>query len=158
MSRLSPLFESTIPNLASEGYEVKSPETRDTRYNCIAFAADSEIKYWWPSEDYDGYWPPTAPREETTSAFIKAFQTLDYEICDNEKMENGYEKIAIYVLSGRPTHAAKQCEDGKWKSKLGAWGEDIKHNTLKAVEDDFCYGHAEIFMKRKARHAKQPTS
>jgi hypothetical protein len=50
-------------------------------------------------------------------------------------------------LGGEPTHAAKQLPDGRWKSKLGDF-EDIEHNTVKAVEDDYCYGTVVQYMKR----------
>jgi hypothetical protein len=64
-------------------------------------------------------------------------------------LEPGFEKIAIYLLGGAPTHAAKQLPDGRWKIKLGSW-EDIEHNTTRAVED-YIYGKASVFMKRKLR-------
>lgn len=163
MCLLSPFHEALFPYLAEEGYEVKSCRTPDKRYNCVAFAADSEIKYWWPDEDYDGYWPPKAKREESIEGFITAYETLGYELCEDGSLESGYEKVAIYVAGSRPTHAAKQCRDGKWKSKLGCYGEDIEHNTLRALEDtqgrhDDEYGEAVKFLRKRISNADQPAS
>lgn len=155
MRKLSKVRESTLPYLASEGYEVSSNETPLYDYNCIAFAADDESQIWWPQDD--SYWP-VEPAEVTPDSFIKAFQTRGYKKCEDSSLEVGFQKIAIYVLHGKPTHAAKQTESGKWKSKLGAIWEDIEHNTLKAVEDHFCYGKAEIFMKREIKNEIGPSN
>jgi hypothetical protein len=146
MKKLPFFKESKWPFLASEGYVATSEATWD--YNCIAFAADVETQWWWPDEDGNAFWPLTVPREETKQAFIDAYATLNYEVCNDGLLEEEYEKIVIYVSNGQPTHASKQLPDGRWKSKLGDW-EDIQHNTPKAVEEHV-YGKAEIYMKRPA--------
>jgi hypothetical protein len=149
--RLIPERENKWPYLFSEGYKVTSIETWD--YNCIAFAADVEDEWWWPDPDGDAMWP-IGKREVTKECFIEAFQFVgysDHETC-NGSLESGIEKIAIYLLNGIPTHAAKQLPDGRWKSKLGPW-QDIEHNTTKAVEE-YVYGKAVIFMKRKSRQLR----
>jgi hypothetical protein len=151
--RLSPDREKRYPLLYSSGYEVSSPETTDyshPRYNCIAFAADDQTLWWWPDQWGDAYWPPAAPREVTRSAFIKAFETLNYVVCDSGSLEAGYAKIAIYEKSGAPTHAAKQLADGRWTSKLGEW-EDIEHSTVEAVQTSGGignYGEVAVYMKK----------
>ena len=142
--RLPPSKENNWPFLYSEGYDAVSKETWD--YNCIAFAADIETRWWWPDPDGDADWP-IQRREVTVDCFIEAFKTLGYKECRSARPRNGFEKIAIYVLSGEPTHAAKQLPDGRWKSKLGPW-EDIEHNTLKAVEE-YIYGKANVYMERR---------
>ena len=133
-----------FPNLRSgQGYEEKSKRTDE--YNCIAFAADDEENWWWPHPD--SYWPDGVPRVVTLEAFIQAYQTLNYETCENGTLEEGFEKVVIYVDStDKPTHAAKQLASGKWKSKLGK-GWDIEHDTLQGIEDG-SYGKAHQFMKR----------
>jgi hypothetical protein len=143
--KLSQWIEEAHPNLAPEGYEVRSIKT--WRYNCIAFAADDVSDWWWPDpdEDTDAYWP-ISWREESIDCFIKAYQSIGYEVCGNEA-ENGFEKIAIFALNDVPTHAAKQLKDGRWKSKIGP-DEDIYHNTLRALEDDNNYGKVVRYMKR----------
>jgi hypothetical protein len=94
-----------FPNLEPTEYEVTSEETVD--YNCFAFAAGEEDRRWDPV-DPDGYWPDTVPRELTLEAFIKAYQTIGYECCDNRDLELGFQKIAIYTYGEEPQHAAIQ--------------------------------------------------
>lgn len=56
-----------------------------------------------------------------------AYQTLGYKSCNDETLEIGYEKTALYVNDkGTPVHAARQLTSGMWTSKLGAL-EDIEH-------------------------------
>ena len=133
------------PHLKSEGYEVKSVDTPDFRYNCIAFSVDEETLWWWP--DGEGFWPDDAPREVTRRAFVIMYRNRGYEICADGSLEVGFEKIAIYERYGAvPTHAAKQLADGRWKSKLGEF-EDIEHNTTNAVTE-YVYGQVAVYMKR----------
>lgn len=107
------------------------------RYNCIAWAAGDTTRKWWPDFARIGYWPPGAPREETIAAFMDAFATLGYQICFDERFEDGIEKVALYGTQEPdgtilPTHAARQLESGKWTSKLGDF-EDISHETVNDV-------------------------
>jgi hypothetical protein len=60
-----------------------------------------------------GKWPSGVPREVTLNAFIQAFATLGYMLCQDAVLEVGFEKIAFYAIrepdgSFSPTHAAKQ--------------------------------------------------
>jgi len=103
-----------------------------TLYNCVAWAAGDSDRFWWPDSQGIGYWPQNAPREVTANAFISAFLTLGYEPCEGGRLEPGFEKIVIYELHGKPTHAARQLESGRWTSKLGKW-VDIEHDTPEAV-------------------------
>ncbi len=66
------------------------------------------------------------PRKVTLDAFRQAFATLGYAVCDDERLEPGQEKIALFALSGEPRHAARQLPSGRWASKLGPM-EDIEH-------------------------------
>jgi hypothetical protein len=131
---------------------VRSPATPE--YNCIAWAANEDFRWWWPIPEDLYYWPENAPKEETLEAFVKAFETLGYVACENENLENGFEKVTIYVdKSGRPTHAAKQLIDGKWTSKLGPY-IDIEHelNCLREYVlniDGTDYGTVAAVLKRE---------
>jgi hypothetical protein len=79
------------------------------------------------------YWPAGILREETLPAFIAAFETIGYEVCDNPSMETGFVKIAIYGdAQNVPRHVARQLANGEWTSKIGQY-EDIQHRTLKAL-------------------------
>ena len=86
--------ENEFPNLAKDQYTVTSVET--CFYNCMAFAAGDETRWWEPDEDETFYWPRKAPREYTVEAYIKAFELLAYKKCDHAALEHGFQKIAIY--------------------------------------------------------------
>ena len=79
--------------------------------------------------------------------------SLGYGVCDNSRLESGYDKVALYAIHATkrpvnppprwqdmsawaPTHMARQLADGTWTSKLGG-SEDVNHFTLDAIE---CYG------------------
>ncbi len=137
-----------LPNLNDTNGALKS--SRDTTYNCIAFAIGDEESWWWPSEE--GYWPDNVPLEVSVQAFIEAFGTRGYVPCLDSSLEPEFEKVALYgriALDGnlRPTHAAKQLPDGRWASKLGPL-EDVEHFTLEAVSCP-TYGAPVCYLRRQ---------
>ncbi len=140
-------IEFVFPDLISSGYCITSPFSTD--YNCIAWAANDDEAWWWPDSQYQYYWPPNIPREETVDAFTLAYKSLGFEVCDNPLFEDDCEKIAIYTKNGIPTHAARQLPSEKWTSKLGRL-EDIEHKSLKGIAG-FKYGNNTVYMKRKRK-------
>lgn len=132
-----------LPKLNDNNCLVTSPKTR--AYNCIGWAADDFCNWWWPNEE--GYWPPGIPVKETIEAFITAFATRGYEKCDDGNLEDGIEKVALFIdeTTNKPTHAARQLDNGHWTSKIGRF-EDIVHTTLEAIDG---YGKPIQFLKRK---------
>ncbi|MCA1994470.1 MAG: hypothetical protein LDL41_20850 [Coleofasciculus sp. S288] len=139
-----PELEIKWPNLSRTDYQVTSPKSQE--YNCFSWAAEDTERWWQPIPGDQFYWPDGVPQEETLDAYIQAFGTLGYEPCDDEQLESGYEKIAIYVVSnGIPTHAARQLANGKWTSKLG-WLEDIEHELDGLIGDR--YGVVDQILKR----------
>ncbi|MEL7357896.1 MAG: hypothetical protein AAFN40_15160 [Cyanobacteria bacterium J06560_6] len=133
-----------FPNLYSTEHQLTSP--RDDDYNCIAWAAEENDRWWSPQDDY--YWPEGILAEWTVEAVIQAFVSLGYELCESADYEPNFQKIAIYKgTDGDPTHAARQLPNGKWTSKLGDW-EDIEH-TLPGIEGEK-YGKVCQIMKRVA--------
>ena len=136
-------FEISFPRLPVDGYAITSPP--DRRYNCIAWAAGDQTRWWWPDASECGYWPESLSREWTTSAFIAAFATLGYAVCETGELADGVEKVALYVANGRPTHAARQLDDGAWSSKCGR-AEDIRH-VLTSLAGEI-YGEPTIFLAR----------
>jgi hypothetical protein len=126
------------------GYEVTSPA--DETYNCIAWAAGETDRWWWPDPLGSDFWPDAVPRSVTLAAFVLAYETLGYRVCDSDAAVPGLEKIAIYVNhEGRPTHAARQMSDGLWTSKLGR-AEDITHRLDGLVGET--YGSVAQIMQR----------
>ena len=158
-----PELEFKWPNLSGTDYRVTSPKSQE--YNCFAYAvgevarpgkfSDSDVAdaerqktdRWWQATPGDRfYWPDGVPQEETLEAYIQAYQTVGYEVCDRDDLEPGWEKVALYIDSeNRPTHAARQLANGKWTSKLG-WLEDIEHE-LDALRGDR-YGVVGQILKR----------
>jgi len=126
-----PHLEQVFPHLAAAGYRPKSP--RSSLYNCIAYAAGDETRKWGGFREIGYHWPDGAMEGHGLDALISAFEHLGYSVCDDESLEQGFEKIALYLdKDGFWTHAAKPCEDGQWTSKLGDL-EDIIHSTPQAV-------------------------
>lgn len=137
----SPSAKQHFPLLDGSNHHKTSP--CDRGYNCIAWAAGDSSQLWWPAE---AYWPPGVSIALRLESFIDAFRTLNYEVCDNPKFEDGFEKIAIYTdATGEPTHAARQLSDNVWTSKLGK-NIDIEH-SIDAVDGPL-YGTIAVFMRR----------
>jgi hypothetical protein len=143
-----------LPKLTSKTCRVTSPVKNS--YNCIGWAATgSEAEWWWPTPlgfwPATGFWPAGVPREETVAAFLQAFGTVGYAQCKDGKLEDGFEKVALYANKmpwGQvvPTHAARQLPNGKWTSKLGPL-EDIEHKKPADVNGPI-YGGIVHYMKR----------
>ena len=141
--------QNELPNLADDNCDVVSDQKN--RYNCIAWAAGDNTKWWWPSQEKGiSYWPKGAPQKETIDAFICAFGTLGYSICATGSLQEGVEKVVLFAKrQGErlvPTHAARQLECGSWASKLGPF-EDIIHFRLEAVNGPL-YGQPVRFICR----------
>jgi hypothetical protein len=147
-------LEAAFPGLTRGGYRVTSP--RDGDYNCLAWAAGITRSWWWPGQDVSReYWPPGIPRERTQEAFLAAFASLGYAVCESEALEAEHEKIALFAdEKGRPTHAARQLPSGRWTSKLGK-AEDIEH-ALHDLEGAV-YGSVVLILKRPLPSAAAET-
>ncbi len=131
-----------FPKYVRDPNDPVSPDTPD--YNCIAFAA-GDTNNWW---DDVRYWPPGVPQVWSLASLHQAFATIGYVSCGaNESLEVDFEKVAFYAdASGRPTHAAWQRSDGRWKSKLGPQ-HDVIHGTPNCLESNE-YGKPVAYMKR----------
>ena len=131
-----------FPNSIQEPFIITSHCTNF--YNCIAWAYGVNDKWFWPTSDY--YWPASVPCELTITAFQSLFEEIGYVVCQNGDYINGYEKIAIFIdADGKPTHAARQLNEGYWTSKLGS-NVDVSH-TLNAIIDG-SYGIVGCYMIR----------
>jgi hypothetical protein len=86
------------------------------------------------------------PREASVEAFVRAYETLGFGVCEDGGLEPRVERISIYAASdGRPQHVARQLPSGLWTSKLGRL-EDIEHE-LEGLRGEL-YGMVRVFMKR----------
>ncbi len=134
-------LKQEFPALQLFHYQLTSQATR--QYNCIAWAAGKDDKWWWPVR---GYWPGQGRKDESPKAFIEAFARLGYSPCETDTLEDGFEKVAIYVGgNGLVTHMARQLGDGRWTSKLGE-GVDIAH-ALEGICGDR-YGDVAKILRR----------
>jgi hypothetical protein len=146
------ILEHLFPGLRHTRWVVMSPRTPE--YNCIAWAAGDDTRWWWPDAARMYYWPSDAPREETVEAFVAAFRLLGYELCEagDEALAPQYEKVAIYAKDDTPKHAARQLQTGEWTSKCGGL-HDITH-TLEGLRG--CeYGAPAVVMRRRRRELRQ---
>lgn len=136
-------IEQLFPLLKQNGYKVTSPS--DVDYNCVAWAAGHNDKFFWP---YPDYWPKNIPLNNHLASFIKFYESFGYKVCNDDRLERNYEKIAIYVTENTEfvQHAARQLENGKWTSKLGQH-KDIEH-TLEGLTKS-SYGEVAVVMIRK---------
>jgi hypothetical protein len=140
---------AALPNLNDQNCIERSRAT--TKYNCFAWAAWEDTRWWEPDPFNINYWPPSAPRELTMGAVIAAYSTRGYLPCGDASLEPGFEKIALFAITDPwgaiiPTHAARQLPDGRWTSKLGPF-EDVEHTTVDAV-DCPTYGSTAQFLKK----------
>ena len=134
-----------FPNLKPTDY--KETSKKDDNYNCIGWALGDKHRFWWPWGKPPYYWPPGLPLDPTLNNFVAAFATVGYSPCDSFAPEEGFEKVVIYVNDqGRPTHAARMVENGRWTSKLGP-EEDIEHKTLGGLSGQR-YGHPKQALRR----------
>ncbi len=133
-----------FPNTFNEPFIVTSPQT--SSYNCIAWAFDDNTKWYWPDPDDMYFWPNNIPRTVEITSFIELYKLIGYEICNSSLLENGFEKVALFLDNfDSPTHAAKQLSNGYWTSKLGC-EYDIQH-SINSMNNSV-YGNAKIFMSR----------
>lgn len=147
MARELPL-EEYLPGLRHTNWKEKSPE--DLHYNCIAFAvaAIHSYKWWEPSGLRIHYWPPGIIKDYSLESYTEVYKLHGYELCDNEDLEEGYEKVVIFVDSlGLPSHAARQVASGAWVSKIGEY-EDIEHDSLQVLKGPENYGTIARRLKR----------
>lgn len=108
---------------------------KDVSYNCIAWAAEDDARWWEPDSMNLYYWPEDTPRTYTLDAYISAYKKLGYDIADDLRLEPGFKKIVIYVRSdGRPQHVARQLVNGRWTSKLGE-SFDVEHDVVSKWSD-----------------------
>lgn len=61
-------LELRYPNLAITDYNVTSPKSQE--YNCFAWAAGDQERWWQPTPEDQFYWVEGVPMEETLAAYI----------------------------------------------------------------------------------------
>lgn len=86
----------------------------------------------------------------TMDAFLRAYETVGFQLCFDGSLEPGIEKLALYAITRGgtpvPAHAALQLPSGEWTSKLGDY-EDISHTTTTDLNGPI-YGSAFCYLSR----------
>lgn len=148
LKQLRAAIKGAFPALR-DSFEVTSDRTPS--YNCIAWAASDNSKWWWPDPWYQKYWPHGVPRTDDEESFVSAFELLGYLRCSTSSIEDAVEKVAIYSIDGKATHMARQLANGKWTSKLGD-SQDIMHDSPAELEGQI-YGKVRIILSRRTSQA-----
>lgn len=142
---------------SDKSFEVHSPQ--DCGYNCIAWAMgfdDRWVDYilnspkkWWPKGVDNDYRP---------ESLVKAFEAVGFEMCNDDTVEEGYDKVALYkaspfydplsrkIVKEGWSHAARVLTSGQYHSKVGE-SFDIYHRSGD-VFDGTSYGNIFQFMRR----------
>ncbi len=154
MRRFRPL-EEYLPGLEGADYKVTSSPTKD--YNCIAWALGEDDRCWGPFVRRD-YWPKDLPRDVHVSTIATVFRRRGFEPCDDEELEGGFEKIAVFGEEGEFTYVALQLPSGRWTSKLGK-NCDIEHNLNDLTQRrsswaSYRYGQIVGYMRRPRRSSE----
>ena len=71
---------------------------------------------------------------------------MGFEPCEDDSLETGFLKVALYGSFEFYTHAARQLADGRWTSKLGR-SEDVEHEHPDAIAGGI-YGEVVQYLKR----------
>src|SRR3954447_3253544 len=92
---------ASFPKLLQEGYDPTSPD--DQVYNCAAWAMREQHVWWEPRSAPRQYphkgptfWPDGVPNSLRVEAYVAAFATRGFTVCDSGEWNPNYEKIAIY--------------------------------------------------------------
>ncbi len=132
-----------FPNSSAEPFTQTSHI--DVNYNCIAWAAGDNTRWYEPDPFGQYYWPLAVPRDYTIEAYINLYEFLGYERCQDGNFEDGYIKVAVFASGTLPTHAARQLENGNWTSKLGK-NIDVEHSIF-SIEDGM-YGQVVQYLRK----------
>jgi len=124
------MFRDICPRLSPENHRVTSPQT--TLYNCLAWAANTDLWFIWPDKEETCAWPNCLPRCETVECIEDFFELLGFVKCDSPDLDLNHKKIAIFANDGYPEHVARQLDNGHWTSKLGDL-VDIEHVSVHDV-------------------------
>lgn len=114
-------------------------------YNCIAwalglgdlFVASDDVPWHW--------WPIGVNRDFSENALIDCFKFFGYEETDDASVEQSYDKVALYSLGGKWTHAARVIDTDNYHSKFG-YNVDGFHKSGDVLASK--YGLVYKYMKR----------
>jgi hypothetical protein len=142
------MLEMALPVLKHTNYRIVLPET--AAYNCIAWAAGDQTRWWHPYVDHAHCYWPLADAAHSMANYIAAFETVGYRLCGHEPTpEPGIERVALYRwpdIDGC-THAARQLPSGVWTSKINDL-PGIAHLSPSDLDGAKGYGRVVDYMSR----------
>jgi hypothetical protein len=105
-----------FPRLTERNHRTTSPATAE--YNCIAWSAN-DVEHWW---EPGVFWPVAAAFGDYGIGVLEqAFRSLQFEPCDDSKLEPGFEKVALYGDTLFYTHAAPNCRTACGPASSDEW-------------------------------------
>jgi len=128
-------LQTKFPKLRPDNWARRSPA--NPRYNCLAFA-NGDGRHIWDPFQYGGkyYWPPNIKRDDNPDTWEKIFLAHGFERTESRGVENGFEKVAIYIdLTDMSANHIAMSNGQEWISKLGK-GQDIMPASLDLLEGD----------------------
>ena len=156
-------LKSIFPGLETDThFSIQSPETPE--YNCIAWAMGFDDRWVDHSSDFDisrkKWWPDGVARDFKPETLIEAFRQLRFVECEDDCIEEGFDKVALYKISPLIdpftgiivadegwTHAARIIANGVYHSKIGGLF-DIYHRNGDLFKGT-SYGEIYQYMKRR---------
>ena len=115
------------------------------QYNCIAFAMGM-LDRWVDSSNIPWHWWPPVEKGTSVEHLKNAFRYFGFEECGmDDRIDDSYDKVAIYCVGNQWTHAARIVSDGIYHSKFGESydGCHSRGNVLHAQ-----YGAVCLIMRR----------
>jgi hypothetical protein len=143
----------------------KRTSTDTWRYNCHAWAADDNARWWQPAPPgikvqlppgVRRFWPKGVGALPTVANYKAAFATRDFKDTAADTLDIGVEKIAIYAMGDIALHTARQLPSGRWTSKIGH-DIDIEHESPDVLVGPR-YGQVIGYMARSTRATGLPTA
>lgn len=171
------MLESALPVLKQGNYRIVLPESE--QYNCIAWAAGDETRWWHPFAARDVgprcaahglsahcFWPRRADDAHEMTNYLFAFERLGYRVCTRsfdpvvDPVANAaeIERIALYQHQNDPgcSHAARQLPSGVWTSKVNDLA-GVAHLSPRDLEGEHGgYGRVALYMARPRQRTAVP--
>ena len=137
------------PKLIGKNYKIININYNLIVFNCFAYSLDIFDEWCGASEKS---WPYNIlSRSPKLDNYIKYYNLFGYNVCNNDKYESDYEKIALYIdNSNCVNHASKQNEN-MWRSKLGKYviiEHELEWLTGFDAEN---YGNIGVILKRNRK-------
>jgi hypothetical protein len=139
-------IESDFPNLIGKEFRVLK-KSESIKYNYHAYSL--EIYDEWCGSSQKNWPHDKIDRSPSLENYIKYFNLHGYNMCEDDSLEERYDKIALYVnKNNNVTHSCRQFGE-LWRSKLGPGG--ILEHKLEWICGDI-YGNIGCIMKRKSKY------